>query len=192
MATGDFNDLKTKLNIRVQDTDNFTFTSEEKDEALTEAFNDDHTVTEIWDSSLTYDTGTYQYALPSGVDRVQDVYIKRDNSQDEPEKIASDLWEVVDGNLQFKPGSTVIPDGYTLYLKGYTKYTVDDTIAETNVQEFVLNLAALNLFSTLGIKKSFRFLKNDTTVAEIVTMKREFERKVDSYKRRLPTAWENA
>lgn len=188
----DYDELEDKLNIRLGDTDNFTFTPEEKQDALTEAFNDSHVLTPVWDSSLTYDVGTYQYALPSGVSVVQDVYIKNDNNLDEPGKIDSNLWEIVDGNLHFKPGSTVIPDGWTIYLKGYTKYDSDDTIAETGVWEYILNLAQLKLMRMLGVKKSLRFLKNDTSMAEVVAIKRELENEVNEYRRRLPRSWEVA
>ena len=188
MAT--FAALKITLNIRIGDTDNFTFTDEEKTEALTEAFNDQDTVKEVWNTSLTFSTTTYQYAKPSGVDVVEDIYIRGDNSVEEPQKIDSSLWEVVGSNIQFKPGRTSIPQGYTLYVKGYTKYDVADDITEVNVQEFVLALAQLRLFRMLGVKKTFKFLKNDTSVAEVVGMKRELERDVAAYRQRLPTSYQ--
>lgn len=184
--------LKTELNIRIGDTDNFTFTSEEKDSALTEAFNDESVVKDVWNTSLTFTHGTYQYAKPSGVDVVSDIYIKRDDSEDEPEKISSSLWEVVGSNIHFKPGAKVIPEGYTLHIKGKTKYDDEDTITEVNLQEYVMNLAQLHLFNMLGTKKAFKFLKNDTSVNEIVTVKRELERKVAAYKARLPRSFEAA
>lgn len=187
-----FDALYDQLNIRIGDTDNFTFTQEEKQDALREAFNDEYTKKPIWDSSLTYASGTYQYARPSGVDVIQDIYIKADNSLEEPEKIASTLWEVVGSNIHFKKGSEIIPDGYTLYLKGYTKYDENDTIAETAIQEYVMNLAQLKLLRMLGVKKALRFLKNDTSMAEVVTIKRELEAEVRGYQRRQPTAWEAA
>lgn len=186
--------LKATLDIRLGDTDNFTFTSEEKDETLTEAFNDESVVSEVWDSTLVFDTSTYQYAKPAGVDVVRDIYIKRSNASDtEPEKIDSSLWEVVKGNIQFSRGAfNIIPDGYTLYIKGKTKYTIASTIAETSIQEYILNLAQLHCLNMLGIKKSLKFLKNDTSMSEIIAVKRELERKVTQYRQRLPRAFEVA
>lgn len=185
-------DLLAELNVRVGDTDNFTFTPEEKTSALTEAFNDDYAITDKWDTSLTFATGTYQYAKPSDVDVVNDIYIKADNSQDYPEKIASSLWEVQGANIQFKPGADVIPNGYTLYLKSKTKYTTADTVAETNLQEYILKLAQLRLYGIMLNKKSMRFLKNDTTVGEIVAIKRDLEQDVMKYKQRMPRAYQVA
>ena len=184
--------LLTELNVRVGDTDNFTFTSDEKTSALTEAFNDDYAITDKWDTSVTFVTGTYQYAKPSGVDVVLDIYIKTDNSQEYPTKIDSSLWEVVGSNIQFKPGADVIPNGYTLYLKAKTKYDTADTIAETNLQEYILTLAQLRLYKIMLNKKSMRFLKNDTSVNEIVTIKRELEQDVNNYRRRLPKSYQVA
>lgn len=190
----DFTALKAELNIRIGDTDNFTFTIEEKTSALTEAINDESVVKPSWNDSVTFDSSTYQYAKPSTVDVVKDIYMKRSASTDVfPEKIDSSLWEIVGSNIQFKPiSSRFIPDGTVLYLRGSDKYTISDTIAETNVQEYILNLSQLHLYTMLGTKKAFKFLKNDTSISEIVTMRRELERKVADYKRRLPRSFEVA
>lgn len=190
----DFAAHLTQLNIRLGDTDNFTFTSDEKTSCLTEAFNDNLVVTEIWDSTLTFDVSTYQYAKPSGVSTVQDIYIRPGNSNDtEPERISSNLWEVVGANIQFKNNANgIIPDGYTLYVKGKTKATTASTISDVNLQEFILNLAQLNCLNMLGVKKALKFLKNDVSMSEIIAMKRELERKVGEYRRRLPRQFESA
>lgn len=185
-------DFLAELNIRTGDTDNFTFTPEEKGAALTEAFNDEYVITDKWDTSLLFTQGTYQYTKPSGVDAVSDIAIKADNSHDYPEKIDPSLWEVVGNNIQFKPGADIIPTGYTLYLKGKTKYDDADTINEVNVQEYLLNLAQLRLYKIMLAKKSMRFLKNDTTVGEIVTVKRDLEQDVAQYRRRLPKQYQLA
>lgn len=188
-----FDAAKATLNIRLGDTDNFTFTPEEKTEALTEAFNDSGVVVPVWDSSLTFTTGTYQYARPSGVDIVKDIYVKADNNTDDPEKIASNLWEVVGSNIHFKNrASDVIPTGYRLYVSASTKPTVASTITPKNVQEFILNLAQLHCLNMLGIKKALKFLKNDTSMAEIIAIKRELEKKVEDYRARLPVEFEAA
>lgn len=184
--------LLAQLNIRLGDSDNFTFTPEEKGDALDEAIKDDYVKTPVWDDSLTYSAGTFQYAKPATVKVIQDIYIKPDNNLDEPQKIDSNLWEVVAGNIHFKKGSSAITDGYTLYLKGYTKYDTTDTINEASLQNYVLNLAQLKLLRMLGVKKALRFLKNDTSMAEVVAIKRELEAEVRAYQRRQPTAWEVA
>lgn len=189
----DYSDFQTTLNLRLGDTDHFTFTVEEKEEALNEAFNDDYVTTPIWDTSLTFSLGTYQYTKPSTVDVIQDVYIKLDNDQDEPQAITSDLWEVVGDNLQFKGGTAkVIPDGWTLYLKGKTKLTVSDTVSSKDLQEYILSLAQRHCLRMLGTKKALRFLKNDTSMSEVIAWKRELDQDVANYRRRQPVAFEGA
>lgn len=172
------------------DSDDFTYTPEEKGDAVSEAMSNDYVRKQIWDTSLTYDIGTYQYAKPAGVDVIQDIYIKADNSLDDPQKVDSNLWEVVGDNIHFKKGRQYLQDGYTLYIKGWTKYDDTDTITETSLQEYILNLAQLKLLRMLGVKKALRFLKNDTSMAEVVAIKRELEAEVREYRRRQPTSWE--
>lgn len=194
MAAQSFADLKTTLNLRIGDTDDFTFTDVEKSQALTEAFNDPLVTKPIWDSTLAFVYGTYQYTKPTGVDVVQDIYTRAPGDTiSEPKQIDSKLWEVVDGNIQFKnEADNYIAEGCTLFIKGKTKYTVDDSIAETNVQEYILNLAVFNLLGMLGHKKVFKFLKNDTSVSEAIAIKREAERHVQEYRRRMPRQFESA
>lgn len=188
----DYNNFLDSLNITLGDTDNFTFTPEEKQRALTQAFNDRYVVTGGWNTTLTFTAGTYQYALPTGVSIVKDIYIKTDNSQEYPQKIDSKLWEVVGTNIQFKPGIDVIPTGYSLYLKANDKYTVADTISDTTLQEYILKLAQYNCLALLGNKRALRFLKNDTSMAELITLKRDIQQDVENYRRQMPTEYQLA
>lgn len=184
--------LLTTLNIRIGDTDNFALTADEKTEALDEAINDHAVFKPKWDSSLTFSETTYQYAKPSGIDVLQDIYIRPTNGTDsEPEKIDPSLWEVVDTNIQFKNGANrYLTTNDVLFLRGKTKYLTSDTITETNLQEFVLNLAQLHCYEMMMARRSFRFLKNDTSMSEIIAAKRECERKIVEYRRRLPREFE--
>jgi len=180
-------ELLVELNIRISDTDNFTFTPEEKAAAIRRAINDDYTVGQVYDDSLTYSTSTYSYAVPTGVTVVTDILYSPDNGTSRPITIDANLWTINDGNIQVSNG---IPDGYTMYVKGNYRYTEDDTINDTTVQEYVLANATLILYSTLLAKRNFRFLKNDTSVAEIVTSKNAIEREVQRYRQMLPKAYQ--
>lgn len=188
----DIADLLTELNIRIGDTSDFTFTSDEKTSALESAINDKYVVTDNWDTSLTFSTGTYQYTKPAGVDIIEDIYIKADNSQDYPEPIDSGLWEVFGDNIQFTPGADVVPQGYSLYLKSNEKSSTADTFTEPKVQEYLLALAQLRLYRTMLAKKTMRFLKNDTTVGEIVATKRDLESEVAYYRQSLTKGYQSA
>lgn len=188
----DFADLLEQLNINLGDTDNFTFTPEEKTRALTEAFNDSYAVKTVWDSTTVFDTETYQYAVPGTMNTVKDIYLSASNStSDEPEKISANLWEVIGTNIQFKNGANrVITDGFTLYIKGSYKYTIADTVTETNLQEYISTVAQLKCLKSLGTKKLNRFLKNDTSVAEIVGWRNVLTQEVAEARRRLPRDFE--
>ena len=190
----DFDALLATLNIRLGDTDNFAFTTEEKEELLTEAFEDEYVVKQVYDTSVTFDTSTYQYARPSSLTTVTGIAYKiSSSSTDFPETISAGMWSMVGDNIQFQTiASRIIPDGYTLYLTGNYKYTVDDTITEKRIQQYVLNLAQLNALDSPGRKKALKFVKNDVTMADITGLKRELERKVAKYRARMPRAYEVA
>lgn len=188
-------DLLEQLNIQLGDTSNVTFTAEEKQRALKKAFRDPYVVKTVWDSTLLFDTTDYQQALPSGVDTIKDIYLSASNStSDAPEPIESSLWEVVNGNLQWSPrAKNFINDGDTLYIKGHSKYDYDtDTITEYNLQEYVLALAGYETLGILSYKKANLFIKNDTTMSELIGLRREFKRDIQEYRQRLPKEYEGA
>lgn len=191
----DYNDTLEQLNIELGDTNNVTFTVEEKQRALTKAWNDSDVVNTVWNSTLTFDQSTYQYAIPATLDTIKDIYISASNSTaDAPEKIDSDLWEVVNGNIQFSPkANSAIAQGYTLYLKGNYKLDPDtDTISNVTLQEYVIALAGWETLRLLGYKKANLFLKNDITMTELITLKRDFENDVKNLRNKLHTEFESA
>lgn len=194
MAAQTYAQTLSTLNIALGDTSNVTFTTEEKQRALTKAWNNSYVVTVQWDSSLTFDTSTYQYTVPSGLTTIKDIYISASNStSDFPEKISNDLWEVVENKIQFKPqANNIIPDGYTLYLKGNYKVTVDDTLDTVNLQEYVIALAGYETLTLLGYKKANLFLKNDTSMAELIALRREFKQDVIELRQKLAREFESA
>lgn len=191
----DFDETLEELNIILGDTGNVTFTPEEKQRALQKAWKDSYVVNIVWDNSLTFDTSTYQYTLPSGITTVKDIYLSVSNtSSDFPEKISSDLWEVVEGAIQFKPkANSIIPDGHTLYLKG--NYKIDystDSLPNAGLEEYVLALAGNNTIDLLKYKKANLFLKNDTSMSELISLGREFKQDVREARNRLQREYEAA
>jgi len=182
--------LKTELNIQLGDTDNFAFTSEEKDSILTEAIQDSFVVKKVSDISLLFVTDTWEYDVPSTITVINDVSIQVDTTQD-PETIALP-YQVVARKLQFKGRSNLIPDGSTIFIRGSYKYTVSDTIAEIRLQQYVLKLAQIIAMDEIGIKKILKFVKNDTSVSEIIAIKRELERKVSQHRASLPREFQAA
>lgn len=187
-------DAQTTLNTILGDTNDTTFSSSEKQRALTKAWNDSHVVNVIWDTSLTYATGTYQYALPATLTTLQDIYLSTTgSSQPFPEPIDNSLWELVNGNIQFNwKADATIPNGYTLYLKGHYKLTTSDSITPVNMQEYVLALAGVYTLTMLTHKKANLFTKNDVSMGELIALRRELNNDVTDLRRRLLREWESA
>ena len=194
MAALDFATAGTMLNTILGDSNDTTFSSSEKQRALTEAWNDTYVTNEVWDTSLTYTSGTYRYAKPAGITALADIYLSvRGDSNPAPDPIDSSLWELVNGYVQFSSkADRAIPGGFTLYLKGRYKLTTADSITDANVQEYVLALAGAKTLKLLLHKKVNLFTKNDVSVGELLNTKREFERDVISWRQQLPRAWESA
>lgn len=163
---------------------------------MTRAFNDAYVVVTIWDStSLVYAQGTYQYPLPVTITAIQDIYLSANGStQPMPDPISSDLWEFVAGNIQFgQRADYIIPSGYVLYLKG--RYKLDptsDTLDTVNLQEYVLSLAGFNTLTLLAHKKANLFIKNDTTMGELIGLRRELLADVKEARTRLAKEYESA
>lgn len=180
-----YEELLDQLNITIGDSEDTTFTPEEKERALTKAFNDSYVVKTVWDSTTTYSSGTYQYAKPTGMTTVKDIYISASNNTatDKPQKIDKAAWEIVDDNIQFNNyADSVITSGSTLYIKGNYKYTVSDTISDVNTQEYLTALAGFNTLTALTFKKANLFLKNDTTLSELIALRRELKQEVMEYR----------
>lgn len=188
----DYNETLDELNATLDDTEDVTFTPEQKQRALTKAWNDSHVVKTVWDTTLTFDQNTYQYTVPTALTTVKDIYISTSNTtMDFPEPIDSDMWEVIDGNIQFV-GANIIPQGWTLYCKGNKKITVDDTLDTTNLQEYVIALAGYNCLTALSYKKVNLFLKNDTTLSELIGLRRELGAEVKELRAKLQKDYEMA
>jgi hypothetical protein len=182
------------LDTILGDSGDITFSPAEKNRALTKAWNDSYVVTDGWDTSLTYTQGIYQYPLPASMTSLMDIYISPSGAtQPFPEPIDGDMWELVSGKIQFNQrADNTIPNGYTLYLKGRYKLQTTDTIDDPTMQEYVLALAGFNTLTMLGYKKANLFVKNDTTMAELIGLRRELLAEVNEYRLRLPKQYESA
>lgn len=188
----DFDTTLAQANIRIGDTGNVTFSVEEKTLAMQQAWDDSSVVEEYWDDSITFDQSISEYTKPSGVDNILDLYIKPDNSNDtNQQKIDQNLWEDFGGSIRFKNNANLsIPDGYTIYIKTYKKLDYDsDTITGRKLQRFVIALGSWNTLEMLGYKKANLFLKNDTSMGELITLRRELQREVTRLRSSLPRAF---
>lgn len=176
----------TQLNILLSNVSGFAFNSDETNQILTDAWNDKYAVNPIvWDESLTFSISNFTYAIPATLTTVSDIYVTR-SSTDFPTVVDRKLWRVVGSNIKFMDGALqAIPDGYTLRLKGRYKVTTSDTITDTGLQQYIVALAGYNALRYLLFKRTMQFLKNDTSVAEIVASRRELYADVIRWRQQL-------
>lgn len=184
----EFADFLLELNLMLSDVSNFALSNDEKTQNLTTAFKDQYAISEVWDStSMVFSIGVYQYPVPTDMDAVWDIYLER--SQDlNPEPISTDLWEQVDGNIQFFPSAQwKIPDQFQLFVKGGHKNTITDTITDEAVQNYILSLAGWICLRNLAYTKLLSFLRNDSTIADIINLRKEMRADVQEYRNQLQT-----
>ena len=171
------------LNTELGDSNNFALTADEKTRALTRAWNDSYVVAEDWDDSLTYQDNTNSYAVPTGLGNFHSIHQDVDDTNQFKKEIPKAAYNVRAGNIYFQDGyRQLLRDGKTLYLYTHKKLTTSDSITAANLQEYVLALANIYAINVLINKGTFKFLKNDTSVAELIAHKRELEQVVEDYR----------
>lgn len=149
-------------------------------------------VKEVWDGSLSFTSGTYEYTVPATVTTVRDLYYQR-TSTDPKEKISPGLYDVVAGTIRFlEYTQDWLDDNYTLYIKGWYKLSSSDSLTTTNLVNYVLWHAAEILLSNLMFKKAFYFLKTDTTMADVARALQIAQGNTLRYKQGLLRTFESA
>lgn len=167
MAAQTFSQLRTRLDTSLSDSANKTFSTGEKDEFMTRAFNDPVVYKLIRDTSLTTTSTTATYTLPSTVTEPTDVGIDTTGDGFRITWLDRDSYDIIDGKLIFQSVQYPLMNGKTIYLYGKYKLTVSDSVPDF-LQEYVLTLAEIEAFSFMKNKYATRFLKNDVTMAELL------------------------
>lgn len=190
----EFSDFLTALNLMLSDTNNFALSVDQKTQNLTTAFQDQYAIAEVWDGSLVYSVSDYQYLLPTDVDVVWDIYTERDPTlPTNPEPIDTRLWEQIAGNIQFTRDSQwKIPDQQTIWIHGGHKVTVSDNITDEAVQNYLLSLAGWISLRNIGYTRLLSFLRNDSTVADIINLRKEMLADMQMYRDQLQTRFISA
>lgn len=188
----DFAAALVELNTLLNDTDNFTFTTDQKTQALKNAWNDSDVVTPVWDGSIIFSVNTYQYAVPTTMTTVKDIYLERYTGAF-PEPIATELWEIVAGNIQFLHNAhLVIPDSYQLWIKGGYKLTTSDDLPTVALQNYVISKAGYLTLRQLAYMKGLRFLRNDTTMSDIVNLRNQMRDDMQMWRLQLQREFQAA
>jgi hypothetical protein len=175
MAAKTFAELLTKFNTRLRDSSDVTFSSSEKTEMLTEAFNDPYVYTASRDTSLTTIASQANYTLPTGIEAVLELGIDI-NADGYYTKIDSSAYDVADGVISFSPEYKGLFSGKTLLIIGKKKLATTDTIPD-KIQDYVLHLAMITAFETLITSFSTTFLTNDASMSDLQAAVARHERK---------------
>jgi hypothetical protein len=184
----EFSDFLNALNLMLGDTNNFALSVDEKTANLEAAYNDQYAITEVWDSSsVVFSVSSYQYPVPTTMTVVWEIYLERDSDLN-PEPIATELWEQIAGQIQFTPRSQWrIPDQSQLFIKGGYKVTINDTVSDVGLQNYILAVACWNCLRNLAFTKLLSFLRNDSTIPDILNLKKDARADMQEYRNQLQT-----
>lgn len=184
MANITTDQLKERFDRMMRDTQNKTYQPDEKVEALMQAIDDDPQVfvilrddeTEVEDGTNVYDLAeNCQELLELAVDIRGDGY---------PITLDRTSYEVINGQIWFRRDRR-IPKGTKLVQIAKQKLYYGNSIPDYLVG-YVLHNAAAYLLELLIHDKTGRFLKNDTSLAEITAAIQNHRQVAARYQRTLP------
>lgn len=176
-----FADLKTRLNTKLRDSQNLTFTDDEKTEILTVAINDPYVYTLTRNASLTTAASTYAYALPTDVEEVFDLFLDTDGNG-VGYHVSREDYDVIDGYIRAR---VTWPENTPIILFCKTKLDSASTDYPVKMQEYILELALVEAFELLKTSLTTRFLKNDMTMADIIQSIATHQRRAEELRRAI-------
>lgn len=165
MATATYAQVLDRLNTRLADTADTTFTSGQKAEFLTKAYNDKYNTGVGRDTSLTTAASTYSYAMPSGYSDIYELYIDLDGTGAMKTPVQRENYDVIGSTLHIDTNLTA---GKSLILIGAKQFTTDETALPELNQDYVIEIATLEAMRYLKHRYAMRFLKNDLTMGEVL------------------------
>lgn len=159
-------DILGRMDTELRDSSNLAFTPDEKKEAYQRAIDDESVYAIVEDSDTNFEAGTRAYELDSSYKAL--LKVEADYIGDGfPVPVEGNWWSFTDGNLIFTRRAMNIPDGTQLYLTVGQKLTVDDDVPDYLVA-YVMNMAISYCAEFLANIKVNRFLKNDTTMGDLI------------------------
>lgn len=187
-----FSSALTQLKLLTSQTANFTFTDDELTQGLQEAWQNTYVCNNLLDSSVSFVSGTYEYSIPATLTTVTAIFYKP-TSTDPMRELDKSLYTIINGKIEFVDIANYwLNDTYTLYIKGRYKLTLTDSLTTDNLVNYVLSLAAYLLLKRLSYKHTFLFLKNDTSMADIINARRDMQADMLTYKQALLREFQSA
>jgi len=164
--------LLTRLRTKLRDTNDSKWTSSEKEECLVSGFEDPAVAYYAEDTSLTASTTIQSYTVPTGVEKIVDIWIIGTDGLST--RVSPSTWEQKYGKIVFNTYPQA--DG-TMSLSCIKKYATTDTVPE-EFAGLILAIAAYNAFEMLMNKFGSSFLTNDVSMAEIQAGLAYYDKKV--------------
>jgi hypothetical protein len=172
-------ELKAKLQLRLRDTADNKWTSQEKDEYLLEVVDYDPILSyEKTDTSLTASTSTQSYTLPATIDNIKKILVTVGTKTVELDKSS---WKEEAGTIYFEDCPAY---SGTMTLIGRGQYDNDDTIP-AKYTNYIIAASIVKAYEDLMVKYQSGILMSDVTQAEILTALNHWEQKRTEEERKL-------
>lgn len=160
--------MLARLDIWLDDADNFAFTPAQKAEGYNTVLNNDPLVYKIVvDTTLSTIANTSTYVPATAYDAILQVQIDA-NGDAFPLPMDRSGWEYINGQLIFNYRYRSLIAGKTMYLTAKQKLDADIDSVPVNLQAYVLHRATANMLTILSSRKIGRFLRNGTTLSELL------------------------
>lgn len=172
MADLNYPQLVSAFNIRNRNSDNFEFTPAEVDSALKDTINYDPYVYTIGeDTSVTVTPGTFLYTPSENFEQIFEVTYDYYGNGSQVEFPYSWAFNLNNGTLMLgtdfmSAGGLGSTASWPLFLYGKIKLQDSDTIPNYLI-DYIIHRAMCKTLDMLMADKTARFLRNDTTMAEI-------------------------
>lgn len=180
MAALSLAQMLTRLNTKLSDSTDKTFTSSEKTEFLTSAYNDAEVFIIDRDTSLTTVSGQRNYTSPFA--ETTDIFLDSD-TDGVGYRVDRSTYDVINGIIYFQNVRT-LPSSKTLIIFGKNKLDTTDSLPDF-LQDYVLTLAQIEAYEFMKNKYSTRFLKNDVSMGELITSLGQLEQKAAQLRKNL-------
>lgn len=182
MAALTFAQMITRLNTKLSDSTDKTFSSSEKEEFLTSALDDPEVFYIDRNTSLSTVAGQNNYNVPSGFSEITDIFIDS-QSDGVGNRVDRNTYDVINGVIYFH-NIRSLSTGDTIILFGKKDVTSSDTVPDL-LQTYILTLAQLEAYEFMKNKYATRFLKNDVSMGELLSSIGQLEQKAANLRKNL-------
>lgn len=177
--------MLARLDIWLDDADDFAFTDAQKAEGYNSVVNDDPLVYQVVkDVTIPTTANTPTYTPAADYEAILAIAVDI-NGDGFPLPIDRGGWDFVDGTIRLNRVYKSLPAGKTIHLTAKKKLDADTDTIPTRLQAYVLHRATAGMLSILSSRKTGRFLRNDTTMTEILNKLSLHERKADLLGKKL-------